>query len=157
LKRAIDTEAERVSNAYGHFGDQVTPTPALTIWTSVGQRVRIQLVRVGPECILAERQRLVAEISGPSSSKQQPHSRAASRGLGTGVPSSLARGAPAGNFREQGRSSVSDAPETGKARMGGIEPALIEFLDQLRRQRLAHLDSRARGGPASGLPMILGQ
>ena len=35
LKRATDTEAERVSTATAISGINVTPIPALTIWTSV--------------------------------------------------------------------------------------------------------------------------
>jgi hypothetical protein len=52
LKRATDTEAERVSTATAISGIKVTPMPALTIWTSVDRELPSNSSRGRTECIL---------------------------------------------------------------------------------------------------------
>src|SRR6185503_826393 len=52
LKRATDTDAERVSTATAISGIKVTPMPAPTIWTSVDRELPSSNSRGRTECIL---------------------------------------------------------------------------------------------------------
>src|ERR1700730_9299490 len=52
LKRATDTDAERVSTATAISGIKVTPMPALTICTSVDSELASSTSRGGAECML---------------------------------------------------------------------------------------------------------
>ena len=52
LKRATDTDAERVSTVTAISGIKVTPMPALTICTSVDRELASSASRGGDDCIL---------------------------------------------------------------------------------------------------------
>ena len=52
LKRATDTEAERVSTATAISGISVTPMPAPTIWTNVDKELASSTSRGGDACML---------------------------------------------------------------------------------------------------------
>src|SRR5271154_1866308 len=52
LKRATDTDAERVSTATAISGIKVTPMPALTICTSVDSELASKSSRGGDDCML---------------------------------------------------------------------------------------------------------
>src|SRR5262249_56510139 len=52
LKRATDTDAERVSTGTAISGIKVTPMPALTIWTSVDSEFASSTSRGSDDCIL---------------------------------------------------------------------------------------------------------
>src|SRR5271168_1628869 len=52
LKRATDTDAERVSTATAISGIKVTPMPAPTIWTSVDRELASSAWRGSDDCIL---------------------------------------------------------------------------------------------------------
>src|SRR5579872_709768 len=52
LKRATDTEAERVSTASAISGIKVTPIPAPTIWTNVDSELASSISRGGEDCML---------------------------------------------------------------------------------------------------------
>ena len=52
LKRATDTDAERVSTATAISGINVTPMPAPTIWTSVDSELASSTSRGGDDCML---------------------------------------------------------------------------------------------------------
>jgi hypothetical protein len=52
LKRATDTDAERASTAMAISGINVTPMPALTIWTSVDRELASSMSRGSDDFIL---------------------------------------------------------------------------------------------------------
>ena len=52
LKRATDTDAERVSTATAISGIKVTPMPAPTICTSVDSELASSTSRGGDDCML---------------------------------------------------------------------------------------------------------
>lgn len=52
LKCAMETEAERVSTGKAISGINVTPIPALTIWTSVDSELPSRSSRGNAECML---------------------------------------------------------------------------------------------------------
>ncbi len=114
LKRATDTEAERVSTATAISGIRVTPIPALTIWTRVEREFASSISLGGEDCIL-QNERAWPRKQWPSSSSSSLISRSISR-LGTGVPSSL-RGRTSRKFSLNKATSVREVSDTGRATM----------------------------------------
>ena len=137
LKRATDTDAERVSTATAISGIKVTPMPALDHLHERRQRARVQHLARRRRLHVAERQRLIAKAV-PLFQQQQPH---LAQRLAAGHRRALILARPDQQkiLRKQG--------DLGQRRFGhrqgddgGVEPTFREFLYQLRRQRLADVN-----------------